>query len=332
MALFKKFIMSTIIKGLKERGRLSKSFFKSLTEGPNSTLLQILVTDPELDVQIRDNYINVYYRGGNILRIKPDSYQFDKYYFYLKDYRAFPKTYIDKVAKSKTAKISPNSKEPIPTKEEAISIINQLDLKEKQLIELLPDKIREYLKIAKDTMDRWFTSWNKKERDDQHRIAISNREFSRYNDLVVVDIEFAVSTLQPYNNARNPITGKKKICRFDIIAVDRTGRIYVIELKQNGKADSKENKANVQIHTEDFNNTVGQDVSRLFATEICNIVKTKQELNILSNNISIDCAKKPIFAVTYSGSDSKEFNSKYESAGLKVIKIDAIDKNLYLKF
>ena len=45
-------------------------------------LLRCIVNDPDLDMQIRENYLNVYYKGGSILKIKPRSFDIDKMYFF----------------------------------------------------------------------------------------------------------------------------------------------------------------------------------------------------------------------------------------------------------
>ena len=49
---------------------LSESFLNALEEGQLKSLLNRVKQDHTLDLQIRDDYINIYYRGGNILDIK----------------------------------------------------------------------------------------------------------------------------------------------------------------------------------------------------------------------------------------------------------------------
>lgn len=310
-----------------KRGNLSETFLKSLTKGKYSKLLDTLYEDKDLDIQLRDNYINVYYRGGNILRIKPESFEFDKFYFYLPadESKKYPKSYIEKIAKNKRNEISLNTKYPIPSETEALAIINRLTAQEESLRKLLKTDINTYLSEAKKTMDAWFEIWKKEERMDQHAIALSNRDFSGNSDLVVVDLEFAVSKLQPYNETN-------KVCRFDIIAVASDGQIYVIELKQNLNADGINNKANVNVHKDDFLNTIGKDTKRLFASEISDLVKIKQTLGIMDNDVKVDLSKKPIFAVAYSGENPEEFNAMYEAKGLTIINVITEGNHKYLKF
>ena len=86
------------------RGTFSKHFEDKLKKGPLFSLLNYAKEDKELDVQFRNNYINIYYKSGNILRIRPSAYEFDKFYFYTdaknkKEYLGTRKTNILKAAK-----------------------------------------------------------------------------------------------------------------------------------------------------------------------------------------------------------------------------------------
>ena len=303
---------------IPERGRLSKPFKQALTEGKYASLIKCIFDDKKLNIQVRDNYLNVYYRGGNILRITPKSFYFDKFYFYNQEALGFPKTYVLYAAQG--GKIP----KEIPTQNQAKEIIAKLESKEKEIKGLLPDNPKEFFKEAKKVMDVWFDKWHHKERDDQQIIASNNKQCIDNNDLAVIDIEFAVSKNKSYNKI-----GKN--CRFDIIAVDRHGQIYVIELKENEAADSKGNSANVTVHREDFNNTIGKDSSHQFAQEMKQVIETKQLLGILPSYIKIDTNLTPEFAVAFSGKNAKAFNDKYKAAGIRVIEVNKEDKKLKLQ-
>ena len=58
--------------------KLSDSFLYNLTNGFLSKLNQRAIHDTDLDLQIRDNYLNIYYKGNSLLRLEeitPDRYQ-----------------------------------------------------------------------------------------------------------------------------------------------------------------------------------------------------------------------------------------------------------------
>lgn len=312
------------------RGNLSPSFKKELLHGRLAGILQTAIEDSELDIQVRDNYLNIYYRGGNILRITSRSQWFDKFYFYLpseKERKNFPKTYVGYVYANQKEKIPTKTDFPVPTFEEAEQIISDITRELTKIKEFLPISPKKFFKKAKDVMDRWFATWKKEERNDQHYISLANHKFTEDCDLVVVDLEFAVSTLKEYNHAISQRTGNKKVCRFDIVAVDKSGQIYVIELKQNEEADSDQNLANIHVHRKDFDDTIGKDSQYLFAQEIFGLVETKKELGLLGQDVKVKISK-PIFAISYSGPDANHFYDKYKGGDIPIIRVDARSKKL----
>ena len=49
----------------------NEKFWKNLTEGEYKDIIDFASQrENELDVQIRDNYLNIYYEGGNLLKIE----------------------------------------------------------------------------------------------------------------------------------------------------------------------------------------------------------------------------------------------------------------------
>jgi hypothetical protein len=174
---------------------------------------------------------------------------------------------------------------------------------------------------ATDGVIKWIQAWVEKygrnERKRQHFIACSNRAFTPQNDLVVIDIEYAVSILKSYNHAVTVDKQQnvhKKVPKFDIIAVDKEGQLYVIELKDNLSADQPNSPQNVDAHQDDFNHTVrdsyGTDGS--FVSEMQTVLDQKRNLGLLPKEIHIRDAA-PKFAIAYSGNpaDLKQFKKMH---------------------
>ena len=158
--------------------KLSDSFMKKL-QGEWKPLLEYILSDSELDLQIRDNYINVYYKGGNILRIKPNSFHIDEAYF--------------KYSKTK----------------EGFSLLSPMGI--------YPEKVKQYFSTTKCIMNEWYEKAKEKktteERRAQQQIALFNRKNTEY---VVLDLEFAVSSKSRYYYHGQK---KKSNPQFDIIAI-----------------------------------------------------------------------------------------------------------------
>lgn len=272
--------------------------------------MELIAHDPELDVQIRKNYINVYYKGGSLIKLEYSGPKFDKNYFYnptLSGYsEAFPISYINKILKGKELPLRAK-KEKIPSYKIAKSVDNQLRDKCSNLKDLFKNgEYFEFLNLAKKTMDDWGIE-SKAERKDQHYISIANKTFSPDNNIIVVDLEFKLSKKKSQHKYNN--TGKNPT--FDIIGIDEKGQLYIIELKENMKADGPNKKANVEDHLSDFEKSIGDDIERDFNLEIAQLIHVKNELGLLSlKDIKVKM-DKPIFAISYSGDNEDEFYSAH---------------------
>ena len=178
--------------------KLSDIFVKKLN-GEWKPLLEYILSDSELDLQIRDNYINVYYKGGNILKINPNSFQIDKSYF---KYSEIKKGF---------SLLSPK--------------------------EINSTKVNQYFSAAKGILNEWYEEAKKKksteERKSQQQISLSNRKNTEY---VVLDVEFAVSSKSKYSYHGQQ---KKTNPQFDIIAIYQGQLIIIELKKGMGALDGK---------------------------------------------------------------------------------------------
>ena len=272
--------------------KLSESFVKKLN-GEWKPLLDFILSDSELDLQIRNNYINVYYQGGNILKIKPRSFEFDEFYFYI-NCNEERKTNLLKEAKKGNL--------------EAKNIIAELANKRDCLLESLHSPqldesvVAEYFQKAKIIMHDWETTLNEQlgishaEKQQQQQIALANRKNSDY---VVLDLEYAVSRHSEF--AYNG-TLDKVVPRFDIIAI-HNGQLVVIELKKG--MDAIGGTSGVIPHINCFRHTIGRDIKGLFIQEMKDLLKQKQDLSILDKSLKID-NRKPKFVFAFADKDGKD--------------------------
>lgn len=262
--------------------QLSKNFVKQLTSGELKDLLKCITRDTKLDLQIRSNYINVYYNGGNILRIKPGlrcHFEFDEMYF-----------------NDSKIKISSEAKKDAIIHAE---LIKQREALIKKLIDN-DNKPQEYFCEAKAVMDKWATSLSDKktfeEKKEQQEIAIANRKDT---DFVVLDLEYAVSSVSEF--AYNG-TLDKKVPRFDIVAI-HNGRLVVIELKKGLGAVS--GISGVKPHMDCFEHTIGRDNDKLFVKEMQELLRQKQAFGLLDKKLEIK-DEKPIFMFAYADEKGKD--------------------------
>lgn len=276
----------------------NEKFWKNLTEGEYKVIIDFASQrENELDVQIRDNYLNIYYQGGNLLRVHHSSLYFDEFYFHrgAKDMR---KTHL--IYKCK--------------KGDKACIARWEDYKNrrKEMLDILKERgMATYCKEMKRIMKEWDADLHTigishDEKNAQQQISMNNRGATDYT---VVDLEYAVSTT---SNFKYNGDSKKKVPRFDIIAVDKTGQLYVIELKTGLKAI--DGNSGIRAHMDCFEHSIGRDSKNDFINEMNELLRQKQELKLIDKNVRIDKTKKPHFILAFSDEQGKNQYEEFVKA------------------
>ena len=266
-------------------------------EGKLGGLIEMVKNDDELVLQIREDYFNVYYKGGNMLKVSSEnSFQFDYNYF--------------------KCEIS------LDTQEQRKKRID----KRRSILESLKNTrdYKTFIDEMKKLMDKyWIWLYNEKhrslhEKDTQHALCISNTESTDYT---IIDLEFQVSTrkdciyhYEPSSIPRHPgVDVYEKSPRFDIIAVRNSDRrLCVIELK-NG-LDALVGKSGIGDHADSFEGSIGKNplAELTFTKEMEKVVSDKKRLKLLSDDFYID-EKLPIeFIYAYAFKSEDENGKKAE--------------------
>ena len=266
-------------------------------EGKLGGLIEMVKNDDELVLQIREDYFNVYYKGGNMLKVSSEnSFQFDYNYF--------------------KCEIS------LDTQEQRKKRID----KRRSILESLKNTrdYKTFIDEMKRLMDKyWIWLYNEKhrslhEKDTQHALCISNTESTDYT---IIDLEFQVSTrkdctyhYEPSSIPRHPgVDVYEKSPRFDIIAVRNSDhRLCVIELK-NG-LDALVGKSGIGDHADSFEGSIGKNplAELTFTKEMEKVVSDKKRLKLLSDDFYIN-EKLPIeFIYAYAFKSEDENGKKAE--------------------
>jgi len=298
------------------RGIHKEKFVESLKNGNLKRMLTFINNDDDLDIQIRNDYLNIYYKGGNIAKVNSEkSIVFDEFYFYLEMNKTSKKEIMD------------NKK-----------IVRELKNK-RNLLTLMfkTGDYEDYFSNAKKVIDKWLIKNPKPERMEQHKLSISNQ----YNksDYTIIDLEYQVSTKSDFACTFIPKgKDKPKNPRFDIIAVNKFGELCVIELKKGTEA--LKGTSGLKEHWDCYKESIGRNYEP-FVSEMKNLLKQKQDFKLIDKQLEIkESQPKFIFAYSYDNEASiKEqnefFNEQYKKIGveIKVIrlqkgKFELIDKDV----
>lgn len=217
---------------------LSERFIISLKSGLLKPILERILKDDTLMLGIRDSYINIYYRGGNLLRITEKMNSFDLF---------FDKKYD----------LSKNYK-----------IYNALNLPKKITEPVQLDKWILSIASLKELMDFWFSKNPKIEREFQQLVERENNRssISGETEYFITDIEFADSSIGARFDIlaiKWPATGRKdgKNCTASFIEMKygdgalsgKSGLIKHVEDINKFLTDKKKYSSILKVMTTQFN-------------------------------------------------------------------------------
>lgn len=294
--------MSNFYKRGFHNDTTGKHLLSALSEGGELyDLLKIIQADKDLVIQIRDNYFNVYYRGGNVAKVVSEkSVDVDQNYFH----RA---------------------------KEDDKSFLIEQKNNAKQLF--IKGEFQKYIDLVTKAMLHYDSIVGKDtaEKECQHQLCISN-EYGK-SDYTIIDLEYEVSKKSLFHYRGKRTTPGKNIPspRFDIIAIRNSDhRLCIMELKKGTNA--LDGKAGLQEHAESFHNTVGfnDETKQAFIEEMQGIVKLKQQLGILDPVVKIDEKAEIEYLFVYQFSNTDKYFKTFKEQHDKFLNVQKKPYHNYL--
>jgi hypothetical protein len=241
---------------------ISDKFISELKTGLLCPALEAVLHDDTLCIEIRDDYINIYYRGGNMLRIseKPSGYS-----------AAFDIKYCDH---------------------------KKIGVKFKQQI-LGAKTVLEYVKLIpflKAEMDLYFYEHPKMEREIQQHILRENNSTSlaKDTDYFIADIEYA----NMQNGSRFDMLAVKWLSTSPARKISTGLGLAFIEVKYGDNAMM--GMAGLKKHFEDMESFLSTYPISSICAEARRMFNQKIELGLIhgmkeTTKINIDIEKKPEF-------------------------------------
>lgn len=222
---------------------INQLFINDLLDGKLCTLLKFVRNDNTLDLEIREGYLNIYYRGGNALKVTQINsdylFEFDKNFFTENKFR------VEKLLNEKIENY----------------------------------QWFEYFSVIKQWIDFYFTKNKKEEREFQQLVVRINNYSSLANstDYFIVDIEYDNS-----DNARFDLVAIEwpSIASQRKLAKDFKPKLVIIEKKFGD--GSLSGTAGMKKHLEDFKKFVSDAQSQLnFKNEMLGLFRQKRELGLI---------------------------------------------------
>ena len=215
--------------------RISEKMMKAFLEGRLKPILDAVKMDDTLDLELRGDFVNIYYRGGSLFKISEDKENY-KIYFNSK-YCLF---------KTKVLKEYPDVEEAVAD-----------------------------MPFYKQAMDWWFKKNPKYEREFQQVIARENNyigNISRGTDYYIADIEYANKVDEADKAARFDMVALKWLSSGAVRKDCTKISLALIEVKYGNGA--LQGKAGVSDHLKDFQSFLSdteslkafcEDMSMVFA-------------------------------------------------------------------
>ena len=224
--------------------QLSSTFISDLQNGLLRELLEYVRRDDTLDIEIRNNYINIYYRGGNALKVSETGTGKYTYHFenrYLGEVPFIPGKTID-------------------------SLKSQSDW-------------YEYFPRVKQAMDFYFNAHPKEEREYQQLVVRENNYSGIANstDYFIVDIEY-----DNHKNARFDIVAIEWESEATSRKLQKgyKPRLVVIEMKYGDGA--LKGSAGLQKHIDDFDQFIVSNPDIIsFKEEMLEVFRQKRQLGLI---------------------------------------------------
>jgi hypothetical protein len=232
--------MSAKIRSLKEE------FIRDLTDGLLSPITEAVRRDKTLFLCVRHNYINIYYQGGNIMKVKSAAKKGEYTASFNINYlRNGEDRDIGRQEKRLLETLPAGNIKPVEF-DDSEETDETKDVKEEEFISKLssPDDVIKWadaLPALKNIMDIYFSSHEKAERFYQQMVCRENTrsKISESMDYFITDIEYSVPFPKPKD--------KRKTARIDMIAVKwpknrKAGgtvcevKLALIEMKYGDKA------------------------------------------------------------------------------------------------